>query len=227
MKLTSLLPVEKKLGWFYWAFQLLLLPVVLTLLNDHFGQPMTQTELNLLFFLVNFLLLLLILLRFFFRSCGAGLTRPFRTLRWAILGAVLYFACSYGIGYLISQYKPDFSNVNDQTIFAMSAEYYIPTLVGTVILAPITEELLYRGIIFGTLDQHSRLLAYIVSTVLFAAVHVVGYVTLYDIPTLLLCFAQYLPAGLCLGLAYSRSGSILTPILAHILINYVAMTYGR
>ena len=227
MKLSSLSPVEKKLGWFYWAFQLLLLPVVLTMLNDHFGAPLTQTELNLLFFILNFLLLLVILLRFFFKSCVAGLTRPLRTLWWALLGAVLYFVCSYGISQLIAQYKPDFSNVNDQSIFAMAEEYYLPTLVGTVVLAPVAEELLYRGIIFGTLDERNRFWAFLVSTVLFAAVHVVGYVTAYDLQTLLLCFVQYLPAGLCLGLAYSRSGSILTPILAHIAINYIAMTYGR
>lgn len=227
MKLTSLSPVEKKLGWFYWAFQLLLLPVVLSMLNDHFGAPLNATELNLLFLILNFLLLAVILLRFLSKSCVAGLTRPFRTLWWAILGAAGYMLCNYGVRCLLARYQPDFVNFNDQTIFAMAEEYYTLTLMATVVLAPVAEELLYRGIIFGTMDQRNRLLAYVVSTVLFAAVHVVGYITSYDIPTLLLCFVQYLPAGLCLGLAYSRSGSILSPILAHVLINYVVLTYGR
>ena len=219
--------VEKKLGWFYWAFQLLLLPVILNILNDHFGSPVTETELNLLFFVLNFVLLLLIFHRFIFLSCKTGILRPFRTLRLALFGFVLYWVCCYAVGHLILKLDPNFVNVNDQHIFQMTKENYSFTVLGTVLLAPVAEELLYRGLIFGTLYERSALLAYILSTLLFAMVHVVGYIGAYEPMTLLLCLLQYLPAGLCLGFAYARTGSILAPILAHIAINQVAILSMR
>lgn len=226
-RLTKMTPAEKKLGWFYWAFQLVLLPVILVLLNNHFGSPMTETELNLLFFVLNFVLLLLIFHKFIFHSCKTGILRPFRTLRWAFFGFGLYWLCSLGVGWLILDLNPEFVNVNDQSIFLMLEENYSLTVLGTVLLAPVAEELLYRGLIFGTLYERSKLLAYIASTLLFALVHIVGYITIYDLPTLLLCLLQYLPAGLCLGFAYARTGSILTPILAHIAVNQIAISSAR
>lgn len=226
-RLTKMTSTEKKLGWFYWAFQLVLLPVILVILNEHFGSPMTEMELNLLFFVLNFILLLLIFHKFIFHSCKTGILRPFRTLRWAFFGFGLYWLCSLAVGWLILDLNPDFVNVNDQSIFLMLEENYSLTVLGTVLLAPVAEELLYRGLIFGTLYERSKLLAYVLSTLLFAVVHVVGYVSIYEPMTLLLCLLQYLPAGLCLGFAYARTGSILTPILAHIAVNQIAISSAR
>ena len=53
----------------------------------------------------------------------------------------------------------------------------------------------------------------------FALVHVVGYIGNASALTLLLCFVQYLPAGYCLAWCYQNTGTILTPILMHMLVN--------
>lgn len=226
-KLVSMSPAEKKLGWFYWAFQLLILPVAIVLLNSHFGMPLTETEVNLLYFGLNFLPLVLIFHKFIFHSCKAGLTRPLRTLWFALIGFVLYMLCSYAANWLVFYLEPDFVNMNDDSIFLMLEENYSLTVLGVVLLAPIAEELMYRGLIFGTLYSRSRFLAYLVSALLFAVVHVAGYITLYEPFELLLCTLQYLPAGLCLGWAYTRTGSILTPVLIHITVNQIAISTMR
>ena len=44
---------------------------------------------------------------------------------------------------------------------------------------------------------------------------------------LLLCFVQYLPAGLCLGWAYARADSIFAPTLMHMIINLIGMLAMR
>lgn len=226
-RLIQMTPTEKKLGWFYWAFQLLLLPVILVLLNDHFGAPMTETELNFLFFALNFVLLLLIFHKFVFHSCGVGLRRPLRTLWSAALGFLLYQLASAIAGYMILRLQPDFINANNEAIYDMLDEQYTLIFLGTVVLAPIAEELMYRGLIFGSLYSRSRLLAYAVSSCVFAFVHIDGYITVYDTTTILLCLLQYLPAGLCLGWAYARSGSILAPALAHVLVNLISVNAMR
>ena len=93
-----------------------------------------------------------------------------------------------------------------------------------VILVPLVEEVLYRGLIFRNLYRSSQVAAYLVSMAAFAAIHVLAYIGSESVTTLVLCFLQYLPAGLCLAYAYRKSDTILAPILMHIAINQVALS---
>jgi hypothetical protein len=81
-----------------------------------------------------------------------------------------------------------------------------------VVLAPLGEELFYRGWVFRYLEDAGAPVAYGVSTALFAAVHL-------HPPAL----PAYLLYGLCLAALYRWSGSLWTPILAHATNNSVAM----
>jgi len=218
---------ELKLGLVYWALQLLVLPAALPMAMEHFGWDWTPMEQNFVFFVLNFGILLLILHKFVFASCLHGITHPFRTLRFAFFGFVLYYLSSIGISHLIGYLHPEFANVNDASFAPMVAEEYTLAAIGTVVLVPVAEELMYRGLIFGGLHDRSPLLAYLVSTALFAAIHVMGYIGAYDPLTLGLCFLQYVPAGLFLARAYLRSGSILTPILIHAAVNQIAISSMR
>ena len=67
----------------------------------------------------------------------------------------------------------------------------------------------------------SKLLAYALSTVIFAMIHISGYIGIYDAKLLFCCFLQYIPAGLCLAWAYARADSIFAPILMHMAINVI------
>ena len=85
----------------------------------------------------------------------------------------------------------------------------------------------HRGLVFRTLYNRSKIAAYVISVVIFGALHVVGYITMYEPLQLLLCFLQYIPAGIALGWAYARSGSILAPILIHTLVNALGVAILR
>lgn len=78
-----------------------------------------------------------------------------------------------------------------------------------VVIAPVTEELIFRGGIFrwarGRLPRWAALL---LPAVLFAALH-----------GNLASFAPLIVLGIVLALAYERSGTILVPIIAHGLFN--------
>ena len=91
----------------------------------------------------------------------------------------------------------------------------------TVVLVPLTEELLYRGLIFRPLYNKSPLAGYVISTFIFSALHVVSYIGSYSPLHLALCFLQYLPASICLGWAYARSDSIWSPVMIHMTINFI------
>ena len=64
---------------------------------------------------------------------------------------------------------------------------------------------------------------YILSALVFCAIHVISYIGSADPLTLVLCFVQYLPASLCLAWAYTEADNIFAPILIHIAVNTMSI----
>ena len=218
---------ERNWGLIYLLLELLVFPSVLSLVNALFPRPLTETELNAVFFVLNFACVLAIFHRFLWRSLPRTENQLWICLRYAFFGFVLYQVASYLMTLLITLIQPEFMNVNDEAIAGMAQENFFILNICTVLLVPLTEECLFRGLFFLGLQERGKFSSYAVSTVLFSLVHVVGYVGLYDFPTLLLCFIQYLPAGLCLGWAYRKSDTIFAPILMHMTINQLGILSMR
>ena len=218
---------ETWLGWIYWAVQLLVLPTVIDAVLPLLGLDLSVIQFNFIFFALNFLFLTVIFHRFLGEHTKLALKQPFRVLRYAFGGYVFFWISTTVIGIVTAHFVSSFSNVNDVAIMQMAASDYTLTAIDTVLLAPVAEELMYRGLLFGSLHHRSPAGAFILSTIVFAAIHVVGYIGLYRPLILVLCFLQYIPAGLCLGWAYTRSGNIWAPILAHIAINQTSILTMR
>ncbi len=81
--------------------------------------------------------------------------------------------------------------------------------VSAVVVAPICEEFLFRGLVYGVFKRFGeRIFAYVASSIFFAVVH--GHV-----PTVLpLCL---LAVALCL--AYEITGCLWVPVAMHALFN--------
>lgn len=95
-----------------------------------------------------------------------------------------------------------FANSNSKTLVAT-------IIIFATIIAPITEELIFRGGIYRFLKSKiSPIVALGISAVLFAWVH-------YNI----LSFLPLLLVGLLLARSYEKTGHILTPIVFHSLFN--------
>ncbi|MEG2097384.1 MAG: CPBP family intramembrane glutamic endopeptidase [Pseudoflavonifractor sp.] len=82
------------------------------------------------------------------------------------------------------------------------------TVILVVLLIPLIEETLFRGLVFGSLRRYSRVLAYGVSAVVFALCGVWRYALGFGDLRFLLLAIQYLPAGLALAWCYDNGGSI-------------------
>lgn len=229
MKFPVLLADRKEMayGWRYLAFQTVFLGYFLSLCIYFFKLPWTSAELNLLFFCLNFVVAVVLFRRFLKRSAQLALKRVPAILITAVLGFLAYYFLTTMVSMLIFAFEPEFFNINNQNISAISQKYYWPTAICTVLLVPVAEELFHRAAIFGGLYRRNRLVAYLVSVSVFALVHVTGYVGHFDGKTLLLCYLQYLPAGLCLAASYDFTGCIYTPILIHAAINAVGILAMR
>lgn len=229
MKFAPLLASRKEMsfGWRYLAFQAVFLSPLLYRAVTLLRLPLDSAGLNFLFFCLNFGVAAVCFRSFLgntLRASGSRLPR--------ILLTALGFFCLYQIlirltALLIVTLDPGFANVNDAGISDLGRENFLLTAIGTVLLVPTAEEVLHRGVVFGSLYRRSRFAAYLVSTLLFAAIHVVNYIGYADTLTLALCYLQYLPAGICLAAAYEVSGSVLSPILIHTAVNAIGMAAMR
>ena len=207
------------LGWVYFLVQLLVLPSLLVWGNTRAGRPFSEAELNFTFFSINFAAVLWIFHRFLSGSFRQVRVHPAYFCQAVTLGLAAYLACSRGMDWLLARIAPGYSNANDASIAALSRGNFTLMAIGTVLLVPPVEECFYRGLIFRPLYGKSPWAAYLVSMAAFSLAHIVGYLGSYSLWEMVVCFLQYLPAGLCLAWSYTKSDTIFAPIVIHALVN--------
>ena len=94
-----------------------------------------------------------------------------------------------------------------------------PTLALILVLIPVVEETLFRGLIYGSLRGYSRTLAAVLGVVFYALAVVWRYaLDLKDLRYLLLVI-PYLPMSAALTWCYDRGGSVWGCVVLHALLN--------
>ena len=214
---------ELWLGWAYLLFELFLLPTLLVMANSAANYPLGSAYINFIYFCINFVAVLVIFRRLLGHSViHLGSNFP-RCLKAAFLGFCVYYVTTLAMNNLIEFLYPGFANINDSNVASMARLDYVPMVIGTVILVPITEEVLFRGLVFRPFYAQNRILGYVLSTVIFCGIHIMGYIGSAEPLTLILCFIQYIPASLCLAWAYAESDNIFAPILIHTAVNLMGI----
>ena len=140
------------------------------------------------------------------------------------LGALLYVVVGVVVAVpLLSIFRLLFgANVSppEQIPGGLSINAKLLTAFLALVLAPITEELFYRGIFYRSLrDRHGVLVGAVVSAVLFGASHVV------DAPWRDVVFLQTLMVftGVGLALIYERRANLVADIAAHMAFNVIGI----
>ena len=218
-------PAQRVLAILYLPFHVFILPQLLVFLAaDRFS----DSQLNLLVYLIGFTVLVTAEISF--------LRRDFDPLCDHLLQILLEVCVCYGLvlafnilanallmllASLLGEAEMETLSPNNQTIMELLGEDRGGMTALALFLAPITEELMFRGGIFGALRRVNRVLAYVVSALLFSLYHVWGY-ALTD-PLAWLYLLQYLPVSLLLCRCYERSDSIWGSILLHATINFLSL----
>ncbi len=137
-------------------------------------------------------------------------------LVWAIPGIALAMTLVRAADYLnlvLLRRPPDTQSVVQLVIDDGSPALMLLIGLGAVVLAPLAEEIVFRGFLFRNLrDSLGKGLAMMLSGFAFAAVH-------FE-PTLLLPLTAL---GVALALLYEWSGSLYVPIAVHALWNLFAL----
>ena len=210
-------------GFLYLPLYVVGLGWLLGLLVDALDLRWSAATVNLVYFLINFLVIALVFRRWLIASLASIAHRFWAFVQAIILGFVFYYALAWALAWLLDLLRLTAANPNDRFLDSLASGNFYLVLVCTVLLAPLVEETLFRGLIFGNLHQKSRLLAYALSALLFAVLHVWQYVGQVGWVATLLVAVQYVPAGVALGWTYEKSDTIWAPILVHCLINAVSM----
>ena len=214
-------------GIVYLAFQLFLLPGILTWVNGQLATPLNDAEINFVYYMINFIAILLIFHGFLERGLNHVTHNLAIFCQAVILGYVAYYACNRFTTWAVGLLVPGFSNYNDEAIFEMSRGNAFLMMLCTVVLVPPFEECMYRGLVFRNLYSRNKILAYTVSILLFSAIHILGYLGRYAPLELAMAVLQYLPAGLCLAWSYAKADTIFAPIFMHAAINYITIRTMR
>jgi membrane protease YdiL (CAAX protease family) len=214
---------ETRWGCVWLVVSTFLVPLVVGIVSALLAHPLSDGMFNVVCFVLNVAVTVWLFRDFLKKSLETALERVFLTIWYAILAYLAYQVFTDFVTRLILIIDPTFGNVNDEAFVEMMQRDMVPLGLSTVLLVPVTEETLFRGLIWRKLYDKNPVLAYIVSMLLFAAVHVIGYIGTYPPLRLALCFVQYLPAGFCLCWCYKRSGTIISPMLMHAIVNAAAI----
>lgn len=210
-------------GFVYMAFQFIFLPSLLFAVNDTLKGPLNEAELNFLYYFINFIAILVLFHGFLGKSAAQVRQHPAYFCQAVILGLAAYYACFYAVDKTVSLLMPGFSNQNNASVLSMYSQNRFLMFIGTVILVPPFEECIFRGLIFRNLYGKSHWVAYAVSILAFAMVHIIGFLGSYTPLEILMAVLQYLPAGLCLAWSYTKAETIFAPIFIHAAVNYITI----
>lgn len=214
-------PGERIAALIYLPIHLFALPLLLPYLTLVTPQ-LDAVDINLIYYITGFAYTLILCWRFLRAGFDAALDSLGRFFL-AVIGA---YALEYVLSMLLTAVLlllggADMTSPNNNAISAMAPEGFNKLIAMTVFMAPVVEEVLFRGLVFGALRRRSRVAAWIVSVLVFSLYHVWQYAL--SEPLYLITAVLYVPASVALNWCYERSGSIWAPIAYHMITNAIGM----
>ena len=224
VKGSYLTPFERVGGGIFFFLYLLVMPLLMDYIflgvERLLGTSISPAAEHAIYYYVMFALTLIL----FYNFIGKNTQRFFGNLNQTLATWGSGLVGFYGLNELLFRVTRllwgNGLNLNDIAISAQIDGEPRTTLLIVIFLAPFVEEVLFRGYVFGSLRDHSRAVAYVVSCVLFAFLHVWQFAAgdLLNFSRILL-LVQYLVPGLVLGWSYDRCGNLWAPILIHMSVN--------
>jgi membrane protease YdiL (CAAX protease family) len=199
------------------------LPLGLYFLFPILGLKTESVDHTLAVYTVSFIFILLTTFKFLKASFADMFDGFSRILQAVAVGIVVYFVANMAVAFILDQFMENLVNPNSQEVIDEVRLNPNAMLVVSVLFAPVVEETMFRGALFGSIRRRARVAAYAVSAVAFALYHLWPYF-FSDVhwADLLLYTLQYIPAAVVLAWCFEHGGSIWSSITLHALINLIA-----
>lgn len=214
-------PSEFYRGWVFFALYLFVFPLLMgwlqMLLSQRFGFFLQTSEFSLIYYFLLLCAALLLFWSFLRQGFDILLDDLPENLSAFLIGLVGAGVLQFLVSLLpLPVEDPNPASYADSFFLAPAS-----TVVVLVLLMPILEEVLFRGLLFGSLRQYSRGLAFAVSILaydLFCVLPLAWTPLGFD-PAYLLLLLRYLPMSAALTWCYDKGGSIWAAIALHIALN--------
>lgn len=219
--------LEKILGGCLLAVYFIILPLtadpLFDLIGKLFGMTISDGARDAAYHYILFALTLIAFWGYWGRTTRAFLDHAGTVLASAGIGLIAFYGLNELVWRVLQFFSAGQANLNDQAILARIGSAPYSTVLIVVFLAPVVEEAVFRGYIFGNLREYSRPAAYLVSCVLFAFLHVWQFAAVSRDAAYLLLALQYLVPSLVMAWVFERSGSLWGSILLHSAVNALAV----
>lgn len=150
--------------------------------------------------------------------------RLFDNIIWSMTAGIgIMYLISYVANIIISLCLGSSDSASNQLLFeSLIDKGFLLMAFQSVVLAPIVEEIIFRGLIFRSIRTYNKYLAHIVSAVCFGFIHIYQGLFAGDLSQLFYLLS-YGGMGLAFSYAYESKKNIIVPILIHIINNLVAV----
>ncbi len=160
-----------------------------------------------------FVIIFVILKKSFLKRINATAPPALSLVPTAILGISVQFSTLLILGVLMAVFPKEWVESMEQNSELITGSNQIVVFIVAVIVAPIFEEIMCRGLILGTLRKSTnKWIAIILSSLIFGVIHGNAIQIIYA-TTL----------GIMLGWLYTKTNSIFVPMLCHLAFNLTSM----
>lgn len=137
-------------------------------------------------------------------------------------GPLIVYGCSFVGGILSYLFNGNSTSENQALLEVLISDHFVLMLVASVMMAPIFEELLFRGTVFAWIYEYNPIVAHILSGFIFGFVHVMNAVLSGNVGEFVQIFS-YLFMGMGLSYLYEKTNNIYVPMITHALNNFIAV----
>lgn len=224
-RFSDLLTRRQRIFGFVWLpIHVIVLPLLLgTVMMLLLHAEPDDATLNIVYYLISFAVVLVA----FWRFLKEGFSRFVERFSYCCLIIVLAYFINLALSGAVTALQDllgDFATPNNDAIGELADQSYKQMFALAVLMAPIVEEVLFRGVIFGTIARKNRVAAYLASILLFSIYHVWQFAVLEGDAAVLLNAVVYVPLSASLTFCYDRTETIWTPIFFHIFVNTLALS---
>ncbi len=212
---------QRTAGLIYLPFYMVVLPLFVVMLAALSPETYNDVTANAVYYGIG-LIFCLVPLRKYLRSAFDvlldNLGTNFAALAFGYIINILLGYLATGLIFTIMGDK--ITSLNNQISAFESSRAVIAM---AIFVAPVIEEVLFRGVVFGALAPKHRRIAFVVSIGLFAFYNVWQFALAAMNLTVFVYMIAYIPLGYVLAWAYEKTNCIWVSILLHILINAMSL----
>lgn len=195
-------------------------------LETKFGIVISDLYFNLIYYIIMMVIVLAVFGKYLWASFKRALTQKPRYVWIAALylGLLGTYAFNMVAQVVIGVCTNDLTSVNEDSATAYAEQSPLLMIFMACICAPIIEEVFFRGVLFRPMaGKKCAWIAYLVSGLLFAAIHVVPATIANGDLMELIYLVSYLPMGIIFAVCCHKTKNIFGSILLHFANNLIAV----